>query len=824
MVTSSTIRIYSDEDLQNLVKTVTTSSSSDEIDITGLDEGEVYWATVQITDNGVTSEESAGYRFFTIPDCIFNDTPGVLGTSITFDVSAVTNTVPIQKCGVVLGQEGLDRRDRYYWSDQPDYRDTINNLQPNTSYTITPCVIDDLDRIWKNNSDANVIRTTAAAPQVSISGLNPSANSVTGTVTVSSDVEITGLTVRLLPQGGGTYINATGYTAQNGSQQFTATGLTANTTYNIYATATNIGGNGTDTTSFTTLTISATVTLDDCELSPSSPTDSVYVEATGTVGVGADIDTVGIRFFTTNSTTGTPMADNYGQQGQASVVGTVSGLPSGTTLYVFAYMDYLIGSELHTIYSASQTVVTVPYMQFTSQTVQETTCSGTFTVSGNTVSAVAVQYKAPNDLVWHDATVSGGSYTITNLTRGVTYSLKGTATNSGGSYTTATSTFTPMAAGSVTFSNNSAWSVNENGYDIDYDYSSTYNIVSATVMVDTSSSFSNPTLFNGVVSGTDTGSIMCHTTSYNFQAGTTYYFRVIAVDEYSQQYTDDTYSACPTVTPTMTNQSSAFSTSVRRYQLRYAVSNTYALSNMEIKWASNTAMTSNVGTYNYALSGTSTSVSYNITNNIPSSGQTMYIKLTTTDVFGNTNVATYSAQVPYQNMTVTSSASQNYNEFTFTPSVSPSPTIAIDRNWIEFRETGSGSGYMRGNEVSGLNPNTISFSPNNYDVIHQVMDIYQHQQGTTTSQIVIMEPLLKEAIVEGDKVTCVCAFNPNIAYIEAAISYSDGGGNTVSERIDAKDGEYPIGPLQPDTYMFWIDVVDDNGDPYKSDYVRVEIE
>ena len=822
-ITRSIIRIYSDETLQNLVKTVTTNSDAEAIDVTNLDEGQEYWATVQITDDGLNSEESEGYKFYTIPDCIFNDTPVVLGTSIYFDVSTVTNTVGIQKCGVILGQQG-ERRDRYYWDENPDYRGEIFGLLPNTSYILTPCVVDEFDRLWKNTSETTIIRTTSEAPQVAINNLNASATTVTGTVTVASEVEISDLLVRFLPLGGGTYINATGYTAQTGSQQFTATGLTPNTTYTIYATARNIGGNTTTTTTVTTLAITATVTLDDCDLSSQSPTDTVYVEATGTVGSGAEIDTVGIRFFTTNSTTGTPVGDEYGQQGQASVVGTVSGLPSGTTLYVFAYMDYLIGSELHTIYSASQTVVTVPVIQFTSQTVQETTCSGTFTVSGNTLSAVAVQYKAPNDLVWHDATVSGGTYTITNLTRGVTYSLKGTATNSGGTYTTPTTTFTPMAAGSVTFSNNSAWSVNENGYDIDYDYSSTYNIVSATVMVDTSSSFSNPTLFNGVVSGTDTGSIVCHTTSYNYQAGTTYYFRVIAVDQYSQQYTDDTYSACPTVTPTMTNQSSAFSTSVRRYQLRYAVSNTYALSNMEIKWASNAAMTTNVGTYNYALSGTSTSVSYNITNNIPSSGQTMYIKLTTTDVFGNTNVATYSAQVPYQNMTVTSSASQNYNEFTFTPSVSPSPTIAIDKNWIEFRETGSGSGYVRGNEVSGLNPNTISFSPNNYDVIHQVIDIYQHQQGTTTSQIVIMEPLLKEAIVDADKVTCVCAFNPNITYIDAAISYSDGGGNTVSERIDAKDGEYPIGPLPADTYMFWIDVVDDNGDPYKSDYVRVEIE
>lgn len=821
-ITRSIIRIYSDETLQNLVKTVTTNSDAEAIDVTNLDEGQEYWATVQITDDGINSEESEGYKFYTIPNCQFNETPGVLGTSIYFDVSAITNTVGIQKCGVILGQQG-ERRDRYYWDENPDYRGEIFGLLPNTSYNLTPCVIDEFERIWKNTSETTIIRTTSEAPQVAINNLNASATTVTGTVTVASEVEISDLLVRFLPLGGGTYINATGYTAQTGSQQFTATGLTADTTYTIYATARNIGGNTTTTTTVTTLAITATVTLDDCDLSVTSPTDTVYVEATGTVGSGAEIDTVGVKFFTSNSTTGTPVGDEYGQQGQSSIANSVGNLPSGTTLYAFAYMIYNIGADSYTVYSASQTVVTVPVMQFVSQVVQEDTCSGTFTVFGNTITSIAVQYKSPNDLVWQNATITGNTYTMTHLTRGVTYSMRGLATNSGGTYTTSTSTFTPMAAGSVTFTDNSDWLTTENSYGVNYDFSSTYNLVSANVMVDTNSNFSNPTVFPCTVTGTTTGTIECHTANYTFNAGTTYYLRISAVDEYSSSYTDDTTIICPALIPTMINQSSGFSTTYNRFEVRYSASSTYKLTKLRIKWASDAAMTQNTGSYDYTLGSTSNTVSYNITTNIPASGNNMYLSLKCRDIYGNTIIIENSYQVPYQSLTVSSSSTNEGTEYTFTASTSPSPTVAISSNWVEYRQTGSGSSWTKNTPSNAMAPNTVIFWPDNFDVTHQILDVYGHQMGSQATQLVIYEPLLKDVIVENDKATCICIFNRNITYIDAILYYTDEGGGSYSEQIQATDGDYALGPLPQEVYTVWIEATDDQRNTYKSQKIKFEI-
>lgn len=433
-ITSSTIRIYEDYDLLNLVKTITTQSDIDAIDVISLEEGEVYYATVQVVENGQTSEESGGYRFYTLPDCYFTALPTAVGTTINFETDVITNVVGIDRSGAVCIRTDGTSRAVYTLSDQTPFNSSFENLDEDTFYTIKPCVYDEFGRLWINDDDGQIVKTTSAPPTVAISDLNPTANTLSGTVTVNSNVPITNLVIKLLPQGGGAYIDAVGYSAQSGTQQFTASGLTADTTYTVYATATNMGGSATAEAVFSTMTVTASVTLDDCTLDSSSKTDSVYVEASGTVGSGGTLNVVGVKFFSDNSTSSTLISDTYTQQGVANLVTTVNNLPNGTTMYAFAYMEYEVGGETFVVYSTSQSVTTVPTIAFGQQNITTDSCSGSYTING-TATSMAIEYRDVSIPSWNNATVNQNNYSITNLTPNTYYFLRGTVSNASGTYT-----------------------------------------------------------------------------------------------------------------------------------------------------------------------------------------------------------------------------------------------------------------------------------------------------------------------------------------------------------------------------------------------------
>lgn len=251
-ITSSTIRIYSDSALHNLVKTVTTQGAGDAIDVTNLSEGSQYWATVQITEDGLTSDESTGYMFTTLPDCFFDDSVDVQGTGFAYSVDTTTDYVRITKCGVMFGDTNQQNRPRYDWIEGFGGQGFVSGLAENTEYDVTPVVMDVYGRIWVNSSDTETIRTTVAKPAVEISGLVATTTTVTGFVNVVSSAQLTGLTVMLRPVEGGSYINVQGVSAVTGIQKFTVSGLQLGTAYNVYAIATNAGGSDTATASVIT--------------------------------------------------------------------------------------------------------------------------------------------------------------------------------------------------------------------------------------------------------------------------------------------------------------------------------------------------------------------------------------------------------------------------------------------------------------------------------------------------------------------------------------------------------------------------------------------
>lgn len=445
-ITSSTIRVYGDEDLQSLVKTINTQGDSDAIDVTGLDEGQTYWATVEVTESGGTSsEESNKYRFYTLPDCDFSFTPFATGTTIYFGVSAATHTVGIRQIGVHYADIDSSARgnDVLSTSHHSTFSGEINGLAEDTIYSITPLVIDEFGRRWVNNPSSVTVKTSVAAPVISISSINMSGNVASGVVNVISNSNITSLEIKLQAEGSSSYISATGYTAQDGLQQFYVSGLSHDTTYTVYATATNAGGSATAQETFTTMSVDAYAILDDCDLEAQHKTEGIYVEISGYVGSGATIETVGAKFFLEDNPSGTQIENIYGQLGETSVLYHTLGLPSGREIYVFGYMDYIVDGVTYTVYSASQSVTTVPTMDFITQSVATDSASGTFQINGDVVTSVSVQYKASTDANWSDATiVNGTSYVIGGLTANTTYYLKGTVANSSGSYETNQITFT----------------------------------------------------------------------------------------------------------------------------------------------------------------------------------------------------------------------------------------------------------------------------------------------------------------------------------------------------------------------------------------------
>lgn len=281
-----------------------------------------------------------------------------------------------------------------------------------------------------------------------------------------------------------------------------------------------------------------------------------------------------------------------------------------------------------------------------------------------------------------------------------------------------------------------------------------------------------------------------------------------------------TFTTSQCSTPTITDTGSGLSMSVKRYEVRCNVSNTWALSNMEIKWASNAAMTTNVGTYNYALSGTICTVSYNITYRIPASGQRMYIQLTATDVNGCSGVLNLTAQVPMDVLTVHSNYTNSGHTYTFTQSVSPTPPpTAIRANYIQYRIVNTGqAGWHTSSQMSVLTPVELTFEPQNYDVKGYVQDIYGYTQGSNTYQITVADPYISDCSYDAGEIKCQIYFNPDIVMTTCELFYFDG--TNKHQSIPSTSGTYTIANVRTGTYNIWVECADGNGNRYTSNIVE----
>lgn len=449
-ITSSTVRIYTDSDKSSLVDTIITAGATNPILAENLDEGQEYWATIAVAeDQGRDSDESPVYQFFTLPNVVFTTRPSAAGTTIQYSTAPITHTVGIARYGIRYTTDPNQIRSRENYSWEPS--GFLTNLLPKMTYYLTPVVEDVFGRRWANETERVGVATGAEAPSIMLSHVLADQTMAEGDIIITSNSPITAVSVRLQAQGSQTYINATGYTTITGVQHWTVSGLSPNTTYTVYASCANSSGVATDTTTITTNNITASVTLDDYSLSVSDPYSSIYVEAVGT-GTGIEADTVGVKFYLTDSHAGTPIADTYGQQGQTSIASTQSGLPNGEYIYGFAYMDYLIGTELDTVWSASQSLLTAPTVDFGNiYAVGATTLDGSIVPHGSVISTKTVEYKPTSGSSWTTATLNANNgFYISGLTPNTQYDLRATVSNASGSMTINTTFTTNVVVPTVT--------------------------------------------------------------------------------------------------------------------------------------------------------------------------------------------------------------------------------------------------------------------------------------------------------------------------------------------------------------------------------------
>ena len=329
----------------------------------------------------------------------------------------------------------------------------VDGLTTGQVYYFAPVVTDVYGRMWRGQTV--YVTAGALAPSVTLAEIVAYSDSARGMINVVSEVPLTALTVRLQPVGGGAYINATVPAVTTGVQQWTVTGLTPETSYNVVATATSSAGSGMASRQLMTTASGNAALLQDAAPYGEDPTSMIFVEVQGVVDTGMQVYAVGASAFTTNDHTGTPSATVEGARYSDFLSDNITGLSAGTTYYVFGYMDYenQTTQTMHRVWSSGEAVLLAPTVQWSeSSHVSDTRYMGGVIVGGDIATTnVTVQYKLSSDVNWSYVAVdANGEFVINGLTANTTYDLAATATNASGSSTVKKSFTTPAIKEIVT--------------------------------------------------------------------------------------------------------------------------------------------------------------------------------------------------------------------------------------------------------------------------------------------------------------------------------------------------------------------------------------
>lgn len=453
-IQSSTIRIYADSAKSTLVETVANPSSSTSVTVPQLAEGKAYWATAQIVDeNNITSEESSVYQFYTLPNVDWASAQPLIATSdsISYQIDEITNGVTFTRIGIVYSTDSsFTTYDTYYESEQGS--GTLTGLTEHTTYYVAPYLRDQFNREWINWDVDDSITTAYAVPTVTWSGI-ASVGTTTWSrgITVTSTDTVTAVTAHYQASGGSE--QTASLTAGTGSQTVNLTGLTPGTTYSVWVTATNSAGSGSSSSvSFTT--DSASISLDLALLSLDNATNQAGVRGTVTKDASVTLVSHVIYCYENELHSGSPLETYTQSTPSDSYTTSFVYLNPDETYYGFEYVTYTISGDatVYELWSDPREIVTYSLFSFGTITPSNTSATVVYSVSGDATSTT-IEYSSDGSS-WEVASVpslTGGTATLTGLTPGTTYQLRGRVKNGVGWSGYDTDTFTTTAdAGAVT--------------------------------------------------------------------------------------------------------------------------------------------------------------------------------------------------------------------------------------------------------------------------------------------------------------------------------------------------------------------------------------
>ena len=505
------------------------------------------------------------------------------------------------------------------------------------------------------------------------------------------------------------------------------TGLSANTTYNVRAYATNSGGTSYGSTVTFTTSAPSMPTLTTTAISAIGQT-SATSGGTITTDGGASITSKGVVWSTSTGPTIALSTKTSNGSGSTAFTSSLASLTPGTFYYVRAYASNSVGTGYGNEVTFTTLPIAFPTLTTTSVTIFDNitaTMGGNVTsTGGGTVTARGVCYATTQnpDLTKTVVTIGSGigtfSQSVTGLSQGVTYYVRSYATNSAGtsygtqvSFKTLTSpTVTTTAAtniastsfttgGNVTSAGGGALTVTDRG------------VCYATT--------TNPTTLNSVVSGgSGTGTFTANITG--LLEGVTYYVRAYAVNTYGTSYGSQiTVKTLTVPTVTTTSASSITTTSfnsggnvtsagggtltVTDRGVCYATTSTPTISNSIVSSGTGT------GTYTVSITGLITGTVYYArayaTNSL-GTGYGSQITITTPSipVLTTTAITSLSSSGASSGGTISSSIGSNVTSKGVVWSTSPNPTIALST------KTSNGTGTTTfTSTITGLSSSTTYY-------------------------------------------------------------------------------------------------------------------
>lgn len=379
-VTNSIIRIYGNAALTDLVTTVTDGADTD-LEVTGLSAGTKYWATAQVTADGLTSEESTPYIFYTLPYIEFSGTMHT-GTDWFSSLLTVTTTdVGILRWGIAYS-ESSEFTDPVYVSvkPMPSQEVMVSGLEQNTTYYARAFVTDIYGRTWVNPNTVTV-STDAAAPTIEWHGMIAiGTTSFDAAIKVASDIALTSVVCTYTDGVTPVTVNLSAVT---GVQSVSLTGLKPNTSYSVTCTATNASGSAsTSAATFTTGMITLDIKLTSVLVSNS--TNIITVSSEAVADASCTITGHYIDLYTDAEHSGRLIEEVSGGA-NAQITQNLSHADPDSTYFVFGKVTYTIGSDptVYTAWSEPVKVQTYSLFSFTEITPYDTSADVRYAVAGS---------------------------------------------------------------------------------------------------------------------------------------------------------------------------------------------------------------------------------------------------------------------------------------------------------------------------------------------------------------------------------------------------------------------------------------------------------